>query len=273
MSVESANQLVRASAVITSYRRFRKEAAHDVLFRARAIVSRHRMLLETASNRFIESNRRILKSWESHREELRIRNRMDGRLFNPLRFFPIGETKHSELLGYLLKPEANHGQGNTFLLSFLKMLDVPEPERGQWSVTVESSRVDIMIRRTNPSSVIIIENKSHGAVDQYNQLYRYWYKHIHLNNPLLDYDSEDTKRAFQIIYLPGIEGKTPEHHSLCRPGHLNDPLPLTVPITPKLLSFGESIADWVAITSQNIPTENHRLRAYLEFYKELCQSL
>jgi hypothetical protein len=273
MNAESANQLVRASAVISSYGRFRKEAARDVLLRIGVIASRHRTLLETDSTRFIESNRRILKSWKSHREELRIRNRNDGRLFNPLRFFPIGETKHSELLGYILKPDANHGQGNTFLLSFLKMLDVPEPERGQWSVTVESSRVDIMLRRTNPSSVIIIENKSHEAVDQRNQLYRYWHKHIHLNNPLLDYSLEVTKRAFQIIYLPGIEGKTPEPHSLCRPKHLGAPLPATVPLTPKLLSFRESIADWISIASQDIPTENHRLRAYLEFYQELCQSL
>ncbi len=273
MSEESANQLVRASTIISNYEKYRREAPRDVLVRIGVVTSRHRTMLETASNRCIESNRRILKSWKSHREELRTRNRKDGRLFNPLSFFPIGETKHSELLGYLLKPDANHGQGSVFLQSFLKMLGVPEPESGQWSVTVESSRVDIMLRRTNPSSVIIIENKSHGAVDQRNQLYRYWHKHIHLNHPLLDYGLEDTKRSFQIIYLPGIEGKTPEPHSLCRPEHLSDPLPLTVPVTPKLLSFGGSIADWVAITSQKIPTENHRLRAYLEFYQELCQSL
>jgi len=273
MSEESANKLARASAIISSYRRCRELETDDVFLRAVMIFSKYRTLQANHASHFIESNRRIINSWKSHREGLQIQNRNDGRLFNPLRFFPIGETKHSELLGYILKPDANHGQGNTFLLSFLKMLDVPEPERGQWSVTVESSRVDIMLRRTNPSSVIIIENKSHGAVDQGNQLYRYWYKHMYLKYPLLDYNLEETQRAFQIIYLPGIEGKTPEPHSLCRPDYLSESLHATIPLTPKLLSFRESIAGWIASTSQDIPPENHRLRAYLEFYQELCQSL
>lgn len=48
-----------------------------------------------------------------------------------------------------------------------------------WTVTAEKGRVDILLKRTHPHSVIIIENKSNYANDQENQLYRYWHQEIY----------------------------------------------------------------------------------------------
>ncbi len=241
--------------------------------RLSGVLSKMRASRDAEACHFLSANSRLIASWKTYREAQRIRNRQDGHLFNPLVFFPIGETKHSELLGFLLKPDASHGQGSLFLRSFLKMLDVPCPERGDWKVTVEIGRVDLMIKRASPPSVIIIENKSHGALDQGHQLYRYWYAQIYRWHPRLDYRDEETHRAFQIIYLPGSEGKVPEAHSLLRPDYLSATLPERIPFTPKLLSFRSTIAEWLLTVQDDIPQENERLRVYLEFYQELCQRL
>jgi len=190
-----------------------------------------------------------------------------------LHFFPIGETKHSELLGYLLNPLRDHGQGDKFLLSFLTMLGVPEPAQGNWIVSVESGRVDLMLSRVAPASVIIFENKSHGAIDQKNQLYRYWYHQIYRRYPELDYSDNDTRKTFQVIYLPGSPGKTPDSQSIRRPEGLSSKLPDKMPLETQLMTFSETISGWIEQIAPEVPEENYRLRAYLEFYQELCRTL
>lgn len=273
MSSAESKELGRARAILARVGRARRKLREDQHSRLSEVLAKMRERQEAHGRQLLSSGSQLIGRWKTYREAQRIRNRRDGHLFNPLGFFPIGETKHSELLGFLLKSDASHGQGALFLRSFLKMLDVPCPEKGDWKVTVETGRVDLMIKRTSPASVIIIENKSHGAFDQGHQLYRYWYAQIHRWHPRLDYRDEETQRAFQIIYLPGSEGKVPEAHSLLRPDYLSATLPERIPLTPKLLSFRSTIAEWLLTVQDDIPRENNRLRVYLEFYQELCRRL
>lgn len=104
--------------------------------------------------------------------------------FNVFDFFAVGETKHSELLGFLLDSNQTHGQSNLFLLDFLTLLNIESPEVGKWQITCEYDRIDIMLKREYPLSIIIIENKSNFAEDQPNQLYRYWYNQIYSSSKI-----------------------------------------------------------------------------------------
>lgn len=104
------------------------------------------------------------------------RNETEGHLFNVFalwnRLSGIGETLHSRLLHFLLSDDPMHGQKNKFLMKFLEMAGIEDPQEGTWYATAETGRVDVMLKCTNPHSVIIIENKSNWAGDQNNQLYR-----------------------------------------------------------------------------------------------------
>ena len=92
--------------------------------------------------------------------------------------FYIQETMHSRLLKFLLDAKETHGQGGLFLLKFLEILGIQSPETGTWQVTAEVGRIDVLIERKEPQSIIVIENKSNWAPDQSNQLYRYWHQAI-----------------------------------------------------------------------------------------------
>ena len=215
----------------------------------------------------------IIQKWRVIKEEHDEKNKLYGHLFNPLEAFEIGETTHSRLLGDLLNPKGEHGQGPLFLHAFLERLEVPRPEEGQWLISIETGRVDICLWRLLPLSVIVIENKSNWANDQGNQLYRYWHQEIFKSYPELDYSQPEIKRSFQIVYLPPTVGKNPSLNSLQRPTEL-DGLGLPkdlydVGVTVKVLVFRDHIAGWLDKCIGLIPPTNARLKAYLEFYKEL----
>lgn len=112
-----------------------------------------------------------------------VRNGTEGHLFNVFalwnRLSGIGETLHSRLLHFLLSDDPMHGQKDKFLMKFLEMAGIEDPQEGTWYATAETGRVDVMLKRTNPYSVIIVENKSNWAGDQSNQLYRYWYENMY----------------------------------------------------------------------------------------------
>ena len=65
--------------------------------------------------------------------------------FNPIKIMEVEqkEIKHSNILAWLLKPEENHGLGDTFLKAFLS-----EALRGQRSTgrpsALEVSQADLM---------------------------------------------------------------------------------------------------------------------------------
>ena len=106
---------------------------------------------------------------------------------------------HSFLIANIINPNSEHGQGDLFLKSLLKKLDIEVYENDNWIVTAEIGRIDILIKRENPHTVIVIENKSNYAIDQENQIYRYWYQEIYLpNKKQLKPISEEN---YHIIYL------------------------------------------------------------------------
>lgn len=246
--------------------------------RLRAILGKYQELKASGDADGITRNRAILDRWQDLKKVETKKNRKEGHLFNPLYFFPIGETKHSDLLGFLLKPWESHGMGDALLRKFLERLGVPDPELGQWQVMVEKGRIDLLLYRESPKSIIIIENKSHHAVDQAHQLYRYWHKVIHQNEriPLAEYETEMIQNTFQLVYLPSNEEKIPAAHSLCCPPEYKetDPaLPDQMPLHYKLWTFNKDIAEWLEEAKECVPASNYRMKAYLEFYQELCLSL
>lgn len=238
-----------------------------------SVIQKTRELQKTSLRTAQTTIPQLIECWKTLKEEQKKKNRECGHLFNPLALLPIAETTHSRLLGDLLNPQGSHGQERLLLHAFLQSIDIPDPSAGDWMLSIEEGKVDLCLFRRSPASVIIIENKSNLAIDQPNQLYRYWYENIHIPYPTLDYSSDEVKQAFQIIYLPPTAEKQPAFHSLQRPAYLASlglPANLAnVGVTVKTCSFRDHIANWLGNCEKIVPPENHRLRAHLQFYKEL----
>ena len=189
--------------------------------------------------------------------------------FNVLRFFhPIGETMHSFLLAKLLDPNSEHGQNNLFLKLFLQKLNIDKPDTENWIVTAEKSRVDVLLKRFSPHSVIVIENKSNNAVDQPNQLYRCWYYQIYLKNTKIDYTKKENFKNFKVIYLIPNDWKQPSDNSLTRPSYLPNDLPDEIPIKPKIWKFNKEIVEWLEQSLEQLPEKNYRMQEYVKQYIE-----
>lgn len=208
------------------------------------------------------------------------RHILDGHNFNVFKLFAeqlnvnIKETMHSKLLKFLLDKRASHGQGTRFLELFLNKLGIYQPELGQWEVTAEQGRIDILIKRKTPHSIIVIENKSNWANDQPNQLYRYWYNQIYSDVKNIDekfYELNMDK--YQIVYLSPNINKKVEEQSLSKPVEWADSnLPSRIPLSPKMFTFDDFIQDWLS-ECENKLSENNRVRHYIAQYKELCKIL
>jgi hypothetical protein len=221
-----------------------------------------------ATRDFISS---LSESWLPIRQSDIDRNNLESHHYNPLRSITIKETDHSRILGELLKPDGSHGKGTLFLDSFLKRIGIT-PVDGKWIVTVESDRIDILLRRESPPSVVIIENKSCKASDQPGQLYRYWFRQIFMRYPSLRYDEEGIWERFRIIYLPPSGYTRPAESSLLRPGDKiyakcdYHQLPQTI---LDCRSFAADVADWL---NELVATESdcsHRLRTFLNLYAQI----
>lgn len=111
-------------------------------------------------------------------DKIQRQNQKGGNSFNFFqfiedKFWKITETKHSRILAFLLDPKETHGQGGAFLKLFLDKLefDITNFNEKEWKVFVERNNIDILLQSNSIS--IVIENKSNGAVNQNNQLYRY----------------------------------------------------------------------------------------------------
>jgi hypothetical protein len=198
--------------------------------------------------------------------------------FNVLKFFSINETLHSQLLFKLLNPNSEHGQGKLFLKEFLRLLDVAEPDNGVWKITAETGKIDLLLRRDHPCSIIIIENKSNGAVDQPNQLYRYWYQEIYLTTKEVDPAYYEKKiNNFKIIYLPPTFFKYPEDHSISKPQDEAwlklAKLPDKIPLKYEIRTYNEFIIQWITECIKILPESNHRMIEYLNQYIDICYNL
>lgn len=208
-------------------------------------------------------------------------NKTHGNLFNIFSLFQdelgvkVSETMHSKLLKFLLNSSENHGQGNKFLYEFLKILNIYHPEEGKWKVTTEEGKVDILIKRSYPETIIIIENKSNWAFDQPNQLYRYWYNNIYLKTTRADQNFyKENKDKYQIIYLIPNENKTYNSNiTIQKPNYYPENLPTFIPMEIKYLDFTKEIQLWLENCKAKLPQENTRIMEYINQYQLLCKSL
>lgn len=222
----------------------------------------------------------VLDEWNKAQKRFAEENRREGTGYNPLLELKISETAHSRILGDLLDPHGTHGQGDLFLMPFLRKLEVPEPECGDWRVSVEKiGRVDILIWRENSegavSSAVIIENKSNGAIDQPHQIYRYWHNEIFLWDKDLWKKREDASTCvresrFHLVYLLEDGNKAPEAHSLQRPSEWDSAVnPFKeAPLKCVNLLLSELIDLWDKEAVSKIPESNHRLLAFFSLYRE-----
>jgi hypothetical protein len=221
------------------------------------------------NEQFIVHNTNIIKQFQQLELLAKQKNKQTSCDFNVLRLFDIGETKHSFLLANLLNPYSEHGQEKLFLTAFLNKLGIACPEKGHWSVTAEQGRIDILLKRRCPHSVVVIENKSNLANDQPNQLYRYWYREIYCPQRHQGiYYSAGHPEYYQIVYLTPAYWKIPSSYSLEKPDGLAEDLPDKLPIEPTVWQFNKHIVEWLEEVLLQMSKNNHRLKEYVEQYIE-----
>jgi len=190
--------------------------------------------------------------------------------FNVFSFFNITEPTHSYLISFLLNPNSSHGQGDLFLKTFLNLIGIEKPETGQWIVTAETGRIDILLKRFEPHCVVVIENKSNYAKDQENQLYRYWFQEIYYPNRHKNIEfANDHPEKYQLIYLTPASWKLPNDNTLSKPTDWSSDLPDRIPMKPKIMEFTSDIVNWLENSIEKIPLTNNRLREYIKQYIEL----
>jgi hypothetical protein len=202
-----------------------------------------------------------------------IKNKDTSCDFNMLSLFHIGETQHSYLLAYFLNPNAEHGQKHLFLNVFLDLLKIERfNDNENWIVTAEKGRIDVLLKRVQPHSVVVIENKSNYANDQNHQLYRYWhqeiYKTIFERHLPKDYILNPPERYYQLLYLSPQHWKIPSTNTLTKPTEWDSNLPKKVPLNTKALLFSDFVCKWLKISLKLLPKDNHRIREYVKQYIE-----
>jgi len=228
-----------------------------------------------------------VSEWEKwHKEfiEDERRHKEDGHNFNVFSLlkdefgFHVKETMHSKLLKFLLDTNSSHGQGKKFLIEFLKLLEIEKAEDGKWNVTADKGKidgkVDVLLKRNEPTSVIIIENKPYLAEDQPNQLYRYWYYEIYCRTERADKEYYlDNKDKYRIVYLTPHKEEC-EEQSLSKPADWRNPyLPKKLPMDIDQLCFDVDIQEWLENCKKVLPETNHRIREYITQFQMLCKTL
>lgn len=186
---------------------------------------------------------------------------------NFFRKIHITEPQHSSILGDLLNPQGTHRQGDIFLKLFFDVLGIKYSKEDLWTVTVESERFDIRIATRQRDKIIIIENKSNGAEDQPNQLYRYWFYGIYLPQKKFANENECYKK---ILYLSPSDFKTPSEQSLTRPCNFDKNLPEKVPIKIDLIFFYNEIEDWLSKCLDSVkrnPELYYFIKQYYDFWR------
>lgn len=212
-----------------------------------------------------------------HIKDERSNNVRQGKYFNVFtlwnNFSGLTEPIHSRILQFFLSANPMHGQGNLFLKLFLKRIGIDVQMTDEWISTAEIGRVDIMLKRFLPRSVIIIENKSNWAGDQPNQLYRYWFENIHHCKEDCYKGYYDDHPEYKIVYLVPNEYKSISCSSLERPENYPDNLPSKLPIKPLVFSFKKEISNWLMECAESLPKENTPLISFISQYIEYCKKL
>jgi hypothetical protein len=203
------------------------------------------------------------------------KNKLSSCDLNVFRMFGVGETMHSEILANLLNPYGEHGQKHLFLNEFLDLLSIKRTsDTDNWIVTAEKGRIDILLKRVDPHSVIVIENKSNYAIDQENQLYRYWYQEIYIKTKEVDSSFyEKNRNRYRIIYMTPNLFKYPDIQSKQKPKDEGWTkiigLPDKMPIECEIKSFNGFVNEWLKKCLGIIPKPNHRMIEFVKQYLEL----
>lgn len=187
--------------------------------------------------------------------------------FNIFDFFTINEPIHSRLIASLLDPNGKHGQKDLFLIEFLNIIEIEYNSNDIWQVTAEVGKIDILLKCLNRKSVVIIENKSNGAIDQLNQLYRYWYQEMYQS---YDLETLNNNLNFKIVYLTPNRSKYFEQQSIQRPIEYEMTLPEKLE-NVEVWTFEDLILLWLTncLENEKLPKENIRIREYIKQYVEL----
>ena len=203
------------------------------------------------------------------------------------RFWGIWETKHSQILGFLLNPRETHGQGGLFLKLFLEKLRIIEEKDkinpNDWIIEVEKrsnsrDQIDILIQSRLLGISIAIENKSNGAKDRWHQLYRYWESAIYNFHNGNKEKALDPKYS-RVVYLP--KNGTPSLQTRTRMKDYKEPYPEVLELEDKELevdkqrgkiiscwTYYEDIRDWLVNCKNAIKGENHIIKHFIKNYIE-----
>ena len=193
------------------------------------------------------------------------------------RIWGIGETKHSQILGFFLNPRENHGQGGLFLKLFLEKLGFETNNFNPKDLTVDveqrsngRDQIDILIQSRQLGISIAIENKSNGAKDQSHQLYRYW------DSAIYNFHNRDKEKALnpkysRIVYLP--QWGLPSEQTRKRIEGYKEPYPekLTFEEQGGIIScwtYYTHIVEWLNKCIDAMGGENHIIKQLVRNYIE-----
>ena len=197
------------------------------------------------------------------------------------RIWGIGETKHSQILGFFLNPRENHGQGGLFLKLFLKKLgfDITAFEPNDWTVEVEQrsngrDQIDILVQSHRLGISIAIENKSNGAKDQWHQLYRYW------ESAIYNFHNRDKEKALdpkhsRVVYLP--QWGIPSEQTRTRPKDYKESYPEKLALEEQggiisCWTYYNHIVKWLNSCVEAMGRENNIVKQLVKNYIEYWNS-
>ena len=197
------------------------------------------------------------------------------------RIWGIGETKHSQILGFFLNPRENHGQGGLFLKLFLEKLgfETNNFNPKDWTVDVEQrsngrDQIDILIQSRQLGISIAIENKSNGAKDQSHQLYRYW------DSAIYNFHNRDKEKALdpkhsRVVYLP--QWGIPSEQTRTRPKDYKESYPEKLALEEQggiisCWTYYNHIVKWLNSCVEAMGRENNIVKQLVKNYIEYWNS-
>lgn len=137
------------------------------------LIEEWMVIYQKAKEEFIAINKELLDKFGNIKQEFDEQNKEKSIYFNVFNLFKpeLSEPKHSFLLANLLNPNSNHGQEKLFLSNFLELIGIENSKDNLWNISLEKGkadegRIDILLTRNEPDSVVIIENKSNNAKDK-----------------------------------------------------------------------------------------------------------